>query len=75
MNPYSGLTLEELQTRRKYLLDVLNGENFESFGGQGANWKRVIPTLDEARQDLALVNAAIENLTTPQPTRTVFRAA
>lgn len=63
-NPYTGLTLIELQTRRTYLLGVLNGENMESFGGQGSNFKRRLPSTEEARADLALVIAAIDGLTT-----------
>ena len=61
-NSYTGLTLVELTKRRTYLLAVLNGESMESFGGQGANFKRRIPSLDEARADLALVVQAITAL-------------
>jgi len=61
-NPYSGLTIAELTKRRTFLLAVLNGESMESFGGQGSNFKRRLPSLEEARQDLILVAAAIAAL-------------
>jgi hypothetical protein len=62
-NPYTGLNSTELAKHRTFLLAVLNGESMESFGGQGSNFKRRIPTLEEARQDLALVQAALDALT------------
>ncbi|MGH6628725.1 MAG: hypothetical protein ACREB3_03220 [Burkholderiales bacterium] len=70
-NPYAGLTSAELTTRRTYLLAVLNGEAMQQFGGQGSNYSRKLPTLEEARLDLALVNAAIAALTDAPVTRTV----
>lgn len=73
-NPYSGLTLAELNARRTYLLGVLNGTSMESFGGQGSNFKRRLPSLEEARQDLALVADALyllNNPATPQVSRTI----
>lgn len=73
-NPYSGLTLAELTKRRTFLLAVLNGESMESFGGQGSNFKRRIPSTEEARQDLALVQAALDALdadAVPSVSRTI----
>jgi len=62
-NPYSGLTSAQLTERKTYLLDVLNGKTMKSFGGQGSNFSRELPTMEQARQDLALVIAAIAALT------------
>jgi|GEM_PF-5152325 len=72
-NPYTGLTLEQLQERKASLLDFCEGKGLRQFGGQGSSFTRGTITVSEARQQIALIDAAIADLangTTPI-TRTV----
>lgn len=61
-NPYIGLNSTELAKIKAHCLAILTGTSFQQSGAQGSNYTRFRWTVDEARQNLALVNAAIAAL-------------
>lgn len=61
-SPYDGISEEDLLQIKANLLGILKGKKLASQNVPGVSWSRPIASLEDARNELRLVNLAIDAL-------------
>jgi len=74
--PYDGLEESDLLELKSFYLKVLTGKLLMASNIPGLSWTKRVPSMEEARVELVLVNAALDNISgDPQFTDRTFMKA